>query len=83
MLSNDAYKSGEHRVCANPNQQPRVSIAVFFSPGTEEDLYGPLTELVSSQNPALYHQIKFSDLVTRFLNTELRGKSMANHFRLN
>ncbi|KMT00122.1 hypothetical protein BVRB_1g019440 [Beta vulgaris subsp. vulgaris] len=83
MLSNDAYKSGEHRVCANPHQQPRVSIAVFFSPGTEEDLYGPLTELVSSHNPALYHQIKFSDLVTRFLNTELRGKSMANHFRLN
>ncbi|CAO2834985.1 unnamed protein product [Amaranthus hypochondriacus] len=38
ILSNDAYKSGEHRVYANPFLEPRVSIAVFFGPGNEDNL---------------------------------------------
>ncbi|KAJ6826949.1 1-aminocyclopropane-1-carboxylate oxidase-like protein 3-like [Iris pallida] len=51
MISNDEYKSVEHRVVANSHKEGRVSIAVFFNPGKrgETDLYGPLPELVSPE----------------------------------
>ncbi|KAI3976495.1 hypothetical protein MKX01_008353 [Papaver californicum] len=47
MISNDEYKSVEHRVVANPFREPHVSTAVFFNPGKREDNYGPLPELIS------------------------------------
>ncbi|KNA25003.1 hypothetical protein SOVF_010530 [Spinacia oleracea] len=82
IISNDEYKSGEHRVYANPFFKPRVSIAVFFSPGIYDNIYGPLPELVSPERPALYQQRKFSDLVSNFFSKELEGKSMTSYFRL-
>ncbi|KAL2892344.1 1-aminocyclopropane-1-carboxylate oxidase-like protein 5 [Bienertia sinuspersici] len=69
MILNDAYKSGEHRVCANNNIIPRVPITVFFSPGIEGNLYGPMPEQVTSEKPALYRQLIYSGLVKRFLTT--------------
>ncbi|KAH9627432.1 hypothetical protein KSS87_006123 [Heliosperma pusillum] len=82
IISNDVYKSGEHRVVANPSNEARVSIAVFINPGTADNLYGPLPELVSHENPALYKQFKFSDMMMRFFTTENQGKNITNHFRL-
>ncbi|KAH9612974.1 hypothetical protein KSS87_020237 [Heliosperma pusillum] len=82
IISNDEYKSGEHRVIANPFEEPRVSVAVFFSPGMADNIYGPLPELISEEKPALYKEFKFSDLVARFLSKELEGKAMTSHFRL-
>ncbi|KAL9234418.1 hypothetical protein vseg_009291 [Gypsophila vaccaria] len=82
IISNDEYKSGEHRVIANPSNEPRVSIAVFFNPGMAENVYGPLPELVSNEKPALYKEFKFSELIARFLTKELEGKAMISHFRL-
>ncbi|KMT00125.1 hypothetical protein BVRB_1g019470 [Beta vulgaris subsp. vulgaris] len=82
VISNDTYKSGEHRVFANPLHTPRVSIAVFFSPGMYENIYGPLPELVSAERPALYQQLMFSDFVKRFFSKELDGKPMTSYFRL-
>ncbi|KMT00123.1 hypothetical protein BVRB_1g019450 [Beta vulgaris subsp. vulgaris] len=82
VITNDEYKSGEHRVFANRFRTPRVSIAVFFSPGMYENVYGPLPELVSSERPALYQQLKFSDMVKSFFSKELDGNSMTNYFRL-
>ncbi|XP_021748797.1 1-aminocyclopropane-1-carboxylate oxidase homolog 3-like [Chenopodium quinoa] len=82
IISNDEYKSGEHRVYANPFLKPRVSIAFFLSPGIYENLYGPLPELVSPERPALYQQHTFSDLVKNFFSKELEGKSMTSYFRL-
>ncbi|XP_074321525.1 1-aminocyclopropane-1-carboxylate oxidase homolog 4-like [Silene latifolia] len=82
IISNDGYKSGEHRVVANSSNESRVSIAVFFNPGTADNLYGPLAELVSHEKLALYKQFKFSDLAMRFLTKELEGKAMTSHFRL-
>ncbi|KAL6003463.1 hypothetical protein ACLOJK_023693 [Asimina triloba] len=32
IMSNDEYKSAEHRVVANPLEEPRISIVVFFNP---------------------------------------------------
>ncbi|KAK9742871.1 hypothetical protein RND81_03G202200 [Saponaria officinalis] len=82
VLSNDKYKSGEHRVYANPWQKPRVSIGTFFGPGNSDDMYGPLEELITPENPVLYKELKFSDLFNKFLTRESNSKSMANHFRL-
>lgn len=84
MISNDVYKSGEHRVFANQLGKARVSVAVFFDPGISEDVYGPLPELVSQQKPALYKQFKFSDVLKKGLDTGLEGegKYIINYFRL-
>ncbi|RHN78031.1 putative deacetoxyvindoline 4-hydroxylase [Medicago truncatula] len=42
IISNEEYKSADHRVLANPSNEPQVSIAVFLNPGTREKLFGPL-----------------------------------------
>ncbi|CAD5184110.1 unnamed protein product [Musa acuminata subsp. malaccensis] len=56
IMSNDEYKSVEHRVLANPHQEARVSVATFFNPGKrgESVFYGPLPELLSPVKPARY-----------------------------
>ncbi|XP_074279936.1 1-aminocyclopropane-1-carboxylate oxidase homolog 4-like [Silene latifolia] len=82
IISNGKYNSVDHRVYANPLQDPRVSIAVFFNPGNREDTYGPLPELVSPEEPALYQEFKLSEFLTRFFTKELDGKSLVNFFRL-
>ncbi|KAL9234412.1 hypothetical protein vseg_009287 [Gypsophila vaccaria] len=83
ILSNDKYKSGEHRVYANPWKQPRVSIATFISPTFEdESFYGPLEELISPENEAVFKQLKFSDMLARFMARDHSSKSMADHFRV-
>ncbi|KAM0952767.1 putative oxoglutarate/iron-dependent dioxygenase, non-heme dioxygenase domain-containing protein [Dioscorea sansibarensis] len=53
VISNDEYKSVQHRVIANSTKEPRVSVVVFFNPGRREDMdqYGPLPELLSNEKP--------------------------------
>ncbi|XP_062110190.1 1-aminocyclopropane-1-carboxylate oxidase homolog 1-like [Humulus lupulus] len=81
IMSNDEYKSVDHRVLANMNQEPRVSTAVFLHPGKREELYGPLPEL-SKDKPALYQQFTFSEFMQRFFTKELDEKSLKNFFRI-
>lgn len=81
VISNDEYKSGEHRVYANPFRKPRISITTFFSPGIPDNICGPLPELVSPQRPALYQQHKFSDVINNFYSKELEGKCMSSYFQ--
>ncbi|KAI3937233.1 hypothetical protein MKW92_051282, partial [Papaver armeniacum] len=47
IMSNDKYRSVEHRVLANSLREPRISIAIFFKPSHKEILYGPLPELIT------------------------------------
>ncbi|KAE8663127.1 hypothetical protein F3Y22_tig00113096pilonHSYRG00059 [Hibiscus syriacus] len=54
ILSNDEYISVEHRVLANPSDEPRVSIAVFYNPSAKDALYGPFSELTSPEKPPRY-----------------------------
>ncbi|XP_010265452.1 PREDICTED: 1-aminocyclopropane-1-carboxylate oxidase homolog 4-like [Nelumbo nucifera] len=81
IISNDEYRSVEHRVLANPFPEARVSIASFFNPSRREDLYGPLPELVSAKKPALYRQFTFNEYLRRFFSKELDGKSLINYFK--
>ncbi|KAK1552403.1 hypothetical protein Q3G72_016175 [Acer saccharum] len=82
ILSNDEYKSVEHRVLANSFSEPRISIAVFFSTIYGDNLYGPFPELVSQEKPALFTHFKFTDYIRRFLTKELDGRSLTNYYRL-
>ncbi|KAI7735003.1 hypothetical protein M8C21_019801, partial [Ambrosia artemisiifolia] len=82
IMSNDEYKSVEHRVLANSAEGARVSIAVFFNPSNEDRLYGPLPELVSTTKPAVYQEFKIDDYMKRFFTKELDGKSLTNFYRI-
>lgn len=84
IISNDEYKSVEHRVLANSSNEPRISVAIFFSPGRrgEADLYGPLQELISTKNPAYYSNSKMSEHVEVFRNNALACNRITNHFKL-
>ncbi|CAK9152454.1 unnamed protein product [Ilex paraguariensis] len=81
IMSNDVYKSVEHRVLANPLREPRVSVPYFFSPSKADMLCGPLPELVSPQKPAIYRQFTFSDFIQRYVMGELQGKTVRNYFK--
>ena len=81
IISNEEYKSVDHRVLANPSNEPRVSIAVFFNPGNREKLFGPLPELTSAEKPTLYKDFTLNEFLTRFFTKELDGKSFTNFFK--
>nr|GEU71307.1 oxoglutarate/iron-dependent dioxygenase [Tanacetum cinerariifolium] len=82
MMSNDAYRSVEHRVLANNAEGARVSFAVFLEPSNREGLYGPFPELISAEKPAIYHEFIFEDFFRRFLSKELDGKSKLDYYRI-
>ncbi|KAK1379861.1 1-aminocyclopropane-1-carboxylate oxidase-like [Heracleum sosnowskyi] len=85
LITNDRFKSVEHRVVAN-HVGPRVSVACFFStslmPSTKSKLYGPIKELVSEDNPPKYKEITVQDFASYSFSKGLDGKSRLLHFRL-
>ncbi|XP_004236932.1 1-aminocyclopropane-1-carboxylate oxidase homolog 4 [Solanum lycopersicum] len=82
IISNDEYKSVVHRVLANPFQEPRVSVAIFFNPGQRENSFGPLPELISDEKPAVYREFMYTDYMGRFFSKELDGKTLTNYYRV-
>ncbi|XP_016437701.1 1-aminocyclopropane-1-carboxylate oxidase homolog [Nicotiana tabacum] len=52
LISNDKYRSVEHRVLSN-KVGPRISVPSFFSTGAfpSSKIYGPIKELLSECNP--------------------------------
>ncbi|PWA80687.1 oxoglutarate/iron-dependent dioxygenase [Artemisia annua] len=82
MMSNDAYRSVEHRVLANNAEVAPLSFAVFFEPSNREGLYGPFPELISAEKPVIYHKFMFEDFCRRFLSKELDGKSKLDYYRI-
>ncbi|GMI79045.1 hypothetical protein like AT1G06620 [Hibiscus trionum] len=82
IMSNDEYVSVEHRVLANPSEEPRVSIAVFYNPSAREALYGPFSELTSPEKPPRYRQFVYHDYMKRFFTKELDGKTLTNYYRM-
>nr|XP_027118197.1 1-aminocyclopropane-1-carboxylate oxidase homolog 1-like [Coffea arabica] len=71
IVSNDKYKSAEHRVLAN-RIGPRISIACFFSGViAPPKIYSPIKELVSEECPALYKEFQVGEYLKNFYSNSL------------
>ncbi|CAM0908224.1 unnamed protein product [Alopecurus aequalis] len=81
IVSNDRFKSVEHRVIAKKTAS-RVSIACFPSNPTSKRVYGPIKELLSEENPPLYRETLIRDYFTHFYSVGLGPKTAINDFRL-
>ncbi|XP_010044230.1 1-aminocyclopropane-1-carboxylate oxidase homolog 4-like [Eucalyptus grandis] len=80
IMSNNEYKSAEHRALANPNREPRVTIVVFHNVSNVDTQLGPLPELVSSDKPAAFRQFTMGEYRRAFFTTEL-DDSLVHYFR--
>ncbi|KAL9687974.1 hypothetical protein QQ045_032386 [Rhodiola kirilowii] len=83
LISNDKFKSVEHRVVAN-HVGPRVSVACFVTPHLYPTgrVYGPIEELLSDTNPPIYRETTIPEYVKYFYKKGLDGKSKLIHFKL-
>ncbi|KAL0388404.1 UNVERIFIED_CONTAM: 1-aminocyclopropane-1-carboxylate oxidase1 [Sesamum radiatum] len=82
LISNDRFISAEHRVLAN-NVRSRVSVACFFrgDMGKSDELYGPIQELLSEDNPPKYRPTTVKEYVSYYNTKGLDGTSALLHFR--
>ncbi|KAG8370379.1 hypothetical protein BUALT_Bualt14G0110900 [Buddleja alternifolia] len=83
LISNDKFKSVEHRVLAS-NAGPRISVASFFGSNTDVSakVYAPMTELLSEENPPKYRPTTIKEYTAYYLAKGLNGTSALLHFRL-
>ncbi|XP_031126966.1 probable 2-oxoglutarate-dependent dioxygenase At5g05600 [Ipomoea triloba] len=73
VMTNDIYKSVEHRVMAN-SEKERLSMALFYNPGGDV-VVKPLEEVVSKDKPAMYPAMTYYQYRTFIMTKGLKGKS--------
>ncbi|RZC58200.1 hypothetical protein C5167_005513 [Papaver somniferum] len=83
LISNDKFKSAQHRVLANRNG-PRVSVACFLNTKFSDNskIYGPLKEILSEENPTIYKYITMKEYTDHYVKKGLGGVSALDHFKL-
>ncbi|XP_041991764.1 1-aminocyclopropane-1-carboxylate oxidase homolog 1-like [Salvia splendens] len=82
LVSNGKYRSNEHRVIAN-GIGPRISVACFLSGpfGNTGKIYGPIQELITQENPAIYKEIVVKDYLMKFLNSGLDSYRALDYYK--
>ncbi|KAJ4825725.1 hypothetical protein Tsubulata_001229 [Turnera subulata] len=83
LLSNDKFRSVEHRVLAN-HRGPRISVACFFSTFLmpKSRLYGPIKELLTEENPPKYRETTVREYSAHYKDKGIDGTSALLDFRL-
>ncbi|KAL4562391.1 hypothetical protein LXL04_034593 [Taraxacum kok-saghyz] len=72
IMSNGRYKSIEHCVVANGNQN-RISVPIFVNP-RPGDVIGPMPQVISRGEKVFYKQVLYSDYVKHFYRKSHNGK---------
>ncbi|KAA8550773.1 hypothetical protein F0562_002457 [Nyssa sinensis] len=83
LITNDKFKSAEHRVLAR-SIGPRLSAACFFYPSTKHSIkpYGPIKELLSENNPAIYREVMHLEYIGHYQSKPRDDTSALTHFKL-
>lgn len=80
IMSNDRYKSIEHRVVANAIKN-RVSVPIFVNPRADA-VFGPLPEVLERGEQPLYKEVMFSDYFKFFFSKKHEGKKTMDFARI-
>ena len=83
-MSNDEYKSVQHRVLANPLKESRISIVIVFNPmkWRDDGCFGPLPELLSPEKPAIYRDFTLEEFMDTFRNKAIGNKSLVERVKI-
>lgn len=85
LITNDKFKSANHRVLAK-NLGPRISVASFFRThfreGVTTRVYGPVKQLLSEENPPVYRETTIKEFITHYYQKGLDETSSLPHFKL-
>ncbi|KAL8161647.1 hypothetical protein V2J09_013136 [Rumex salicifolius] len=80
VFINGRFKSVHHRAMTNECDL-RVSMAVFFGPD-EDTVVGPIEELISKENPALYRSYRYEEYVQEFHRQDGTRRRVKEAFEL-
>ncbi|XP_062098364.1 feruloyl CoA ortho-hydroxylase F6H1-3-like [Humulus lupulus] len=80
IMSNGRYKSVEHRVVANGNND-RISVPIFVNP-KPSDLISPFPQVLANGEKALYKQVLYSDYVKHFFRKAHDGKQTVDFAKI-
>ena len=80
IMSNGRYKSVEHRVAANGNND-RISVPIFVNP-RPSDLISPFPEVLANGEKAIYKQVLYSDYVKHFFRKAHDGKQTVDFAKI-
>jgi isopenicillin N synthase-like dioxygenase len=78
-LTNATYRSVEHRVMVNADED-RLSVALFYNPRSDLPL-APMPELVSPERPPLYKPMTFDEYRIYIRREGPRGKSQVESLK--
>ncbi|KAG6395218.1 hypothetical protein SASPL_145859 [Salvia splendens] len=83
LVTNDRFVSADHRVLVNSSSS-RVSVACFFRNATTRstELYWPIEELVSEDDPPRYRATTLEEYITHVRSKGLDGTSALSQFRV-
>ncbi|KAJ0027694.1 hypothetical protein Pint_36056 [Pistacia integerrima] len=84
IITNGEYNSIQHRVLANTWEEPRISVVMFLNvvKWKESGSYGPLSELISAEKPAIYREFTKEEYFDNFYSKGLDCKSLIDKLKL-
>ncbi|XP_021765607.1 protein SRG1-like [Chenopodium quinoa] len=80
VMSNGIFKSVVHRVVTN-SERERFSVAAFCTPEPENEV-GPITELISSNQPQMYKKVNMKTYKQLFFETYPQGKRVLDALKI-